>query len=68
MLPLLEKYKLNLKVKLIDDASFLDIAPWMLSAPTVWFDLTNLKKDTTNHAKIATYKQFYLQLITNYPS
>ena len=47
MLPLLEKYKLNLKVKLIDDASFLDIAPWMLSAPTVWFDLTNLKKDTS---------------------
>ena len=27
MLPLLEKYKLNLKVKLIDDASFLDIVP-----------------------------------------
>ena len=31
-------------LKLIDDASCLDIAPWTLSAPTVRFDLTKFKK------------------------
>ena len=41
------------------------IAPWKLQAPTVRFDLTKLKKDTTNPE---TYKQFYLQLISEYPS
>ena len=42
----------------------LDITPWTLSAPTVRFDLTKLKKDTANPE---TYKQFCLHLITEYP-
>ena len=36
----------------------------MLSNPTVWFDLTKLKNDMSNPE---TYKQFCLQLITEYP-
>ena len=43
----------------------MDIAPWPLSVPTVRFDLTKFKKDTTNPE---TYKQIYLQLILEYPS
>ena len=58
----LEKSKLNLN--LVDDAPSLDIVPWTLSVPAVHLDLTNFKKDTTN-TKI--YKQFYLQLISEYP-
>jgi len=63
ILPHLEKSKINLN--LIDDASSLNIAHWTLSAPTVRFDLTKFKQDTTNPE---TYKQFYLQLISEYPS
>ena len=37
---------------------------YKLSVPAVRLDLTNFKKDTTN-PKI--YKQFYLQLISEYP-
>ena len=46
MLPHQEKSKINLE--LIDDASFLDIAPWMFLSPTVWFDLTKFEKDAVN--------------------
>ena len=46
ILPHLEKSKLNLN--LVDDAPSLDIVPWKLSVPAVRFDLTSLKKDTTN--------------------
>ena len=46
MLPHLQKSKINLQ--LIYHASFLEIALWMHSAPTVQFDLTKFKKDTTN--------------------
>ena len=46
ILPHLEKSKNNLN--LTDDAPSLDIAPSMLSAPTVRFDPTKLKKNTTN--------------------
>jgi len=63
ILPHLEKSKLDLN--LTDDAPSLDISPWKLSAPAVRFDLAKLKKDTTNPE---TYKQFYLQLISKYPS
>ena len=63
ILPHLEKSKLDLN--LIDDAPLLDIAPWKLSAPAVRLDLANFKKGTT---KPETYKQFYLQLISVYPS
>ena len=63
ILPHLEESKLDLN--LIDDAPSVDIAPWMLSAHTVRFDSTKFKKDTTNPE---TYKQFYLQLISEYPS
>ena len=63
ILPHLQKSKINLN--LIDDALSLDIAPWKLSVPAVRFDLTKFKKDTTNSE---TYKQFYLQLISEYPS
>ena len=42
MLPHLEKSKLNLK--LTDDACFLDIIPWTLSAPAVRFDVNKYKK------------------------
>ena len=59
----MEKSKINLNS--IDNAPSLDIAPWVLSAPTVRFDLTKLKKDTTNPE---IYKEFYFQLITEYPS
>ena len=45
-LPHLEESKLDLN--LIDDAPSVDIAPWMLSAPTVRFVLNKFKKDTTN--------------------
>ena len=38
--------KLNLN--LVDDAPLRDIVPWKLSVPAVRFDLTSLKKDTTN--------------------
>jgi len=56
--PLAVKSKMNLNR--VDDVSSLDIAPWTLSAPTVRFDLTKFRKDTTNPE---TYKQFYLQFI-----
>ena len=36
------KFKINRN--LIDAVASLDIAPWTLSAPTVWFDPTKLKK------------------------
>ena len=62
ILPHLEQSKLDCNQ--IDDAPSLDIAPWMLSAPTVRFVLTKLKKDTTNPE---TYKQLYLQHISEYP-
>ena len=62
ILPHLEKSSINLN--LTDIASSVDITPWMLSVPTVHLDLTKLKKDTTN---AETYKQFYLQLISEYP-
>ena len=62
ILPHLEKCKLNLN--LVDDAPSLDIVPWKLSVPAVRLDLTNFKKDTTNPER---YKQFYLQLISEYP-
>ena len=62
ILPHLEKSKISLN--LTDDAPSLDITPWTLSAPTVRFDLTKLKKDTANPE---TYKQFCLHLITEYP-
>ena len=62
ILPHLEKSKLNLN--LVDDAPLLDIVPWKLSVPAVRFDLTSLKKDTTNPE---IYKQFYFQLILEYP-
>ena len=42
----MEKSKINLNPT--DNAASLDTAPWVLSAPTVRFDLTKLKKDTTN--------------------
>ena len=62
ILPHLEKSEINLN--LIDNASFMDIAPWMLSVPTIRFDVIKLKKDTTNPE---TYKEFNLQLISKYP-
>ena len=62
IIPHLEKSKLNLN--LVDDASPLDIVPWKLSVPAVRFDLTSLKKDTTNPE---IYKQLYLQLISESP-
>ena len=62
ILPHLEKSKLNLN--LIDDAPSLDIVPWKFSVPAVRFDLTSLKKNTTNPE---IYKQLYLQLISEYP-
>ena len=62
ILPHLEKSKLNLN--LVDDAPLLDIVPWKLSVPAVRFDLASFKKDTTNPE---TYKQLYLQLISEYP-
>ena len=43
----------------------MNITPWKLSATAVHFDLAKLKKDTNN---LETYKQFYLQLISEYPS
>ena len=49
----LEKSKIN--IELIDDAFFLDIAPWMLSAPTAQFDLIKFKK-----------KQLTLRLADNF--
>ena len=62
ILPHLEKSKLNLN--LVDDAPLLDIVPWKLSVTAVRPDLTNFKKDTTNPE---IYKQFYLQLMSEYP-
>ena len=46
ILPHPEKSEINLN--LIDDASSVDIVPLTLSVPTVRFDLTKFKKDTTN--------------------
>ena len=43
----------------------MNIAPWKLSATAVHFDLAKFKKGTNN---LETYKQFYLQLISEYPS
>ena len=57
ILPHLEESKLDLN--LIDDAPSVDIAPWMLSAPTVRFVLTKFKKDTTN---LETYRQIYFRI------
>ena len=54
ILPHLEKSKINLNP--IDNAPSLDIAPWMLSAPTVRFDWTKLEKDPTNSE---TYSSIY---------
>ena len=62
ILPRLEKSKLNLN--LVDDAPTLDIVPWKLSVLAVRFDLASFKKHTTNPE---TYKQLYLQLISEYP-
>ena len=62
ILPHLEKSKLN--INLVDDAPSLDIIPWKLPVPAVWFDLASFKKDTTNPE---IYKQLYLQLISEYP-
>ena len=42
----------------------MDTASWTLSAPTVRIDLTKFKIDTANPE---THKQFYLQLIEEYP-
>ena len=42
ILPHLEKSEINLN--LIDDASCVDIAPWMLSVPTIHFDVIKWKK------------------------
>ena len=61
VLPHLEKSKLNLN--LVDDAPSLDIVPWKLSVPAVCLDLASFKRDTTN---LEMYKQFYLQLISEY--
>ena len=58
----MEKSKRNLN--LVDDAPSLDIVPWKLSVLAVRFDLASFKKDTTNPE---TYKQLYLQLISEYP-
>ena len=63
ILPHLEQSKLDCNQ--IDDAPSLDIAPWKLSAPAVRLDLAKFKKETTIPE---TYKQFYLQLISEYPS
>ena len=54
----------KLKLNPVDDAPSLDIVPWKLSVPVVHLDITNFKKDTTNPE---IYKQFYLQLISEYP-
>ena len=62
ILPHFEKSKLDLK--LFDDAPSMEIAPWKLSAPAVRLDLAKLKKEMTNPE---TYKQFFLQLISEYP-
>lgn len=59
----LEKSKFELN--LFDDAPSLDVVPWKLSAPAIHLDLAKLKKDATNSE---TYKQFYLELISEYPS
>ena len=53
----------NPNLNLADDVPSLDIVPWKLSVPTVRFDLASFKKDTTNPE---IYKQFYLQLISEY--
>jgi len=63
ILPHLEQSKQDRN--LIDDAPSLDIAPWKLSVPAVRLDLAKFKKETTIPE---TYKQFYLQLISEYPS
>ena len=42
----MEKSRINLYPT--GNGPSLDIAPWVLSAPTVRFDLTKLKKNTTN--------------------
>jgi len=43
----------------------LDIAPWKLSAPAVRLDFAKFEKETPNPE---TYKQFYLQLTSEYSS
>ena len=48
----------NSNLALIDDVSFPDVVPCTLSAPTLRFDLTKLKKDTTDPG---TYKQFTIR-------
>lgn len=63
LLPHLEESKINLN--LIDNAPSLDIAPWMLSAPTDHFDLNKFKKGASNPEAC---KQLYLQTITKYSS
>ena len=49
----------------IPSYSVLGSAPWTRSVPTVRFDLTSFKKDTTD---LETYKQFYLKLVPEFPS
>ena len=63
ILPHLKKSKLDLN--LIVNAPSLDIAPWKLSVPAVHLDLAKFQKETANPE---TCKQFYLQLISEYPS
>ena len=63
MLPHLESSGLDLDV--IDDTSILDTAPWTLSVPTVCVDLTQFKKESRNPV---TYRQSYLELISDHPS
>ena len=76
ILPHLEKSKINLN--LIDDASSLDITPWTRSNATVRLDLSKMQKMQTNKqtknktknkhtSNLKTYKQYYLQLITEFP-
>ena len=64
MLPHLESSELDLAV--IDTGHCpLDTGPWTLSVPTVRFDLTQFKTETTHPV---TYQQSYLELISNYSS
>ena len=55
----------GLDIHEIDDVAILDTAPWTLSVPTVRFDQTQFKKETTNPV---AYQKSYLELISDYPS
>ena len=61
LLPHLEESKINLN--LIDSAPSLDIAHWVLSAPTVHFDLNKFKKGASNPEAC---KRLHLQTFTKY--